>query len=269
MELAVHFRVLAAGDGGCDPHLSQSTLNVFRERIVETLLLLQSRIPWEDYEWAMRALRLVQLAHNYFRDDFGLACQLLVAGMEAAATKAVGREGFAVIHPDEAQWRAVAKSNPSIKRLLAAYRQYSANDRFLKKRFITFIQKYAPVETWEQLESPDSEWRKRDHERGDHRWDWVEAVRHRDEVHPNQLNKAAVRRILSDMYDFRSRFAHEGQSPPHRYADSRSRYFDVIFLYDKRTGAPGKRLLLPNFRLMAFITWQSINSYLHSLAAPI
>ena len=66
--------------------------------------------------------------------------------------------------------------------------------------------------------------------------------------------------MLHDAYGHRSGFIHRGESPPHQQPVSSNRFFEEVFEYDESRKSLA-RLIVPNFRLMAYIAQHSILNF--------
>ncbi len=260
LTLGIQFPVLVAGPGSHDSTLSQETATKLYNAIVEiTSILLKLRD--KDYIQVMRAIRLVHLAHLNKRMGFALAYYLLVSAIESVAQYAIEREKFAKSHPSEQRWKELAKHNADVKELLGAYRQERGNSRYLKRRFVEFVFDYCPPCLWHEMSHPMDNLASRLGEvQCELDWSWLPGKKWW-EVYPADLSEEMVRRILSDAYDHRSGFTHGGKPPPHRQPNSTNRFFDIQYELESR-GV--KRIVLPTFRLMAFIAQRSITTYAES-----
>jgi hypothetical protein len=257
--LGLQFPVRIAGPGSHNWQLSVQTLENYSLSLSEVTALLYN-LPHKDYIRVMRAIRLVQLAHNNVRDDFSLAYYLLVSAIETIAQKAVAKKEFAEKHPQEEAWKSASKNNPMVKELLTAYRDERGKTQYLRKRFVKYILDYCPPSQWSDLEHPMSNLQSFLQEimptgQYDHltEKEW-------DETYPSDLPENSVTEVLSDLYKYRSRFTHEGAAPPNRNPTSYNRYFDKEMEYDQNTGQL-RELLLPNFRLISFIAHRSILNF--------
>jgi len=264
-ELAIQYPVLTAGPGCHLCHLADQTIakldQSFREVIAAILAL-----PYRDYVQVMQAIRLFHLAQLMVREDFALAHYLLVSAIESIAQKALSRKKFARKHPKEEIWQQLAKSDQNFKELLAAYRNERGKQQYLWQRFVEFIMRYCPPQTWEQLESwfedfqlyleQLSGWKP-----------YFPTKKAFWDVYPSDLAETKIREILADAYTFRSNFTHRGEPPPYKNPISFNRFFDVEREYDwspDKSKMSEREWVLPNFRLMSFIARNSILAYAQS-----
>lgn len=272
--LGVQFPVLIAGPGAHHQKLSQETTTAFHQAIAEIVSLL-FKLPYKRYEQVLRAIRLVQLAHLNRKLDFALAYFLFISAIECVAALAIKRDVVKDRPSEEQVWRQIAESEEDVKELLEAYRELRGQNKYLGRRFVEFILKYCPVSSWDQMPHPfgtiishlgettegiDISWVTRKQ--------WYEVYPSDlpldlPEGSPLELQKYTIRKILSDAYDHRSRFAHEGRTPPHQTPVSHNKYFDIDFLYNSRAGGV-EQLILPNLHLIAFIAQRSILAYAKS-----
>jgi hypothetical protein len=256
--LGLQFPVLFAGSGANLPP-SDADLVQYQASIEEAHRLLLG-VSYESYVVLMRAMRLIQLAHNSVRDDFALGFYLLVSAIETLASTAIAREEVAERHPSEQQWTEVAKRDPLVKELLATYKDARGKNQYLKKRFVTFILRYCPPAVWAELENPlahlDQYLEKFDPPPGITKHE----IRQFFQIYPEDLPEDQVSEVLENLYNYRSIFTHKGQPPPHRSPTSSKRYFDKEEEFDPKTGK-SKTLILPNYRLVAFLVQRCAFAY--------
>ena len=225
--LALHFPVLIAGPGYHDWQLSGRSIAQY-EQSIKAVASLMSSLPFNDYVRFMRAMRLFQLAHNFERDDFALACYLLVSAIETIAERAISRKEAA---------------GPSHR----------------KKKFVQFVFRYCPPSQWAELDHP---WANRQS-----LWEvpypskafGYLTKRHWSEVYLDDLSEQDLEIVIDNLYQYRSTFTHHGAPPPHRDPVSFNRYFEVQTDYDAKRREC--RIVLPNFRLISFIAQRAILRY--------
>jgi len=178
------------------------------------------------------------------------------------AQLAIEKKTFVQQHPCEEKWKLLAKSCEYAKELLDAYKAEVSKSHYLKRRLVEFMFQYCSPSTWDELahstenlvsylteteEVPDLSWLT------EKRW---------PEVYPSDLSEDRIREILSDTYIHRSKFTHKGESPPHDQPNSHNRYFDSVLVWDKNKV---KWIVVPNFRLIAFIAQRSILEFISKL----
>lgn len=80
------------------------------------------------------------------------------------------------------------------------------------------------------------------------------------EIYPDDLNQDQIKDLLSQTYNYRSRFTHQGINPPHEDPDDNmNRFFQIINKYEGNTF---NRVILINYNLLSFIDRKSIIKYL-------
>ena len=80
------------------------------------------------------------------------------------------------------------------------------------------------------------------------------------EIYPDDLNQDEIKKLLSQTYNYRSRFTHQGINTPHVDPDDNiNRFFQIIYKYDGNTF---NRVKLINYNLLSFIDRKSIIKYL-------
>ena len=273
LELAVQHPVLTAGPGSHDTRLSEEYFQKLRTEIQETVRLLFD-LPYGLYKTIMQSIRLVHLAHLNKRDDFGLGYYLLISSMEPVARDAIRRKDVAPKHHALEEWKEIAKSNPEFERLLSTYQQEVGKNKYIGKRFEEFVMRYCPPDQWLELEHPRENSIKYSSElTGDnHNWEWI-TKKQWYEIYPEDLTEKEIRKLIFDAYTHRSKYTHEGENPPHRSPDSNNRFFDkeTVVDYDEKTEQFRgiHEIVLPNFRLIAFIARKSILNYLIKKAGEI
>ncbi|MDV6343996.1 hypothetical protein [Nitrosomonas sp. Is37] len=258
-QLAIVHPVLVADPGAVNSILSKSKQDQMREEISNLINILCS-LDYEMYRTVMQSLRLIHLSLLTKRDDFGLAYFLVVSAIESIAQKAIKRDKVKKKHPEEALWKEKAEEDPMFEALLDAYLESRGKNEYLRERFVKFIEKYAPVEKWEQyIEHPMQ--------------DMVDSIKevnplhnlehitgkHWFEKYPNDLTKDEIDLILSDVYVHRSCFVHRGEQPPHTNPNpSLNRFFQEVREYDDYNI---KELILPNYELLLGLAKNSIYNW--------
>jgi hypothetical protein len=262
--LAWTFPVLSAGPGAHDTRLASTTFTSYAESITAVTRLLL-RLSFTDYVRLFRAMRMVQLAHQVVRDDFGLGYYLLVSAIEVAASHAIPRNLVAEKHPEEDKWKVAARENETIRALLAAYKAERGKTQYLRQRFTRFILQYCPPSSWNELEHPHENLSAYLAEIAPQQRHDSLTRRSRFEIYPADLPEDFVLEVIGNLYKYRSNYTHEGVAPPHRHPVSYNHFFDHEFEYDEGTGTMAQ-LILPNFRLVAFIAQRSILAYAAALS---
>jgi len=255
LQLALLHPVLVAGPGCVHTTLSSATRDEYKTALSSLITRLHS-MPYKTYVILMQAIRLVHLSLLNKRDDFGLAYLLLVSAIESVAQQAVKRDSVRRTHPSEEAWKLKAGEVPAFAELLAAYRELRGHNQYLQERYIEFINRFAPPESWEDIVSHPLQ-------------DIVDSIKeispsrdlehvvrkHWFEKYPADLSAEQIREILADSYTHRSCFIHRGEQPPHREPTSFSRFFQEIHDFDG-THVVEKRLL--NYKLLLGIAQRSI-----------
>lgn len=261
VELALQYPVLTAGPGAHDTHLSNfEELKAQLQEIVQILF----DIPYNKYISVMQSIRLVQLAHLIKRDDFALGYYLLVSAIEITATEAIKRKDVIVKHPLYEQWQNISKTNYEVLKLLNAYQKEIGNNHYIGKRFVNFVMNYCPPDKWSELEHPYENMLAYASKQTNHDWSWATKKRW-DEIYPEDLTEQDIRKILSDIYKYRSNFTHKGEYPPNRIPESYNRYFDkelITKVDNKINRFYISETILPNFRLISFLAKRSIFNYI-------
>ena len=261
--LGLQFPILVAGPGSHDTILSkETTLNYIKE--LKTITQILFSISYDDYFIIMQSIRLVYLAHLSKRDDFALAYYLLVSSMESVAQVAIRRKSVAEKHPLEDRWNVLAKTNEEFSQILSAYKQERGKNSYLSKRFNKFIMTYCPPDKWNQLEHPEENRVSYLSEiTGADNFSWL-TKKQWYELYPEDLSSKMLEEVIANTYKYRSKFTHEGQSPPHNDPRSSNKFFDQQYEFDE-DNCKSTSLILANYRLIAFISKYSIYEYTKSL----
>lgn len=259
LALAIQFPVLVAGPGAHGVRPSKLTVEKYHTYVQDAISVLY-KVPYNRYLDLMQSIRLVHLAHINKRDDFSLAYALIIAAIESVAQIAIPRDDVKEQHPAEDDWISRSLSDSVFKELFAAYRQERGKNQYHARRFVEFILRYCPVNSWDGLESPYSDIAKfRAELTGETPDNWL-TERRWFECYPSDLNEGQIKIMLRDAYKHRSGFIHRGVSPPHQQPDSSNRFFEEVFEYDESRKSLA-RLIVPNFRLMAYIAQHSIVNF--------
>jgi hypothetical protein len=213
LQLALLHPVRVAGPGAIHTSLSSARRDKY-EKAISSLITRLHALPYNTYLVVMQAIRLVHLSLLNKRDDFGLAYLLIVSAIESVAQHAVKRDRVKEIHPSEATWKLKASDDQAFAELLAAYRKMRGKNKYLKERYIEFIRKFAPVESWEEIVVHPLQDLADYVKETSPAHDMEHAVRkHWAEKYPADLPAEQIREILSDSYTHRSFFIHRGEQP--------------------------------------------------------
>ncbi len=180
-----------------------------------------------DYKKCMQAIRMIQLAHNNYEEDFDLSFSMLVAAIESIAQKAMPEPGEHELHT---KWKASTKVDPELKVLFQYYCKLRVHDKRLKDRFADFIFQYFPTEQWSKLFDDDV---LRNGFKSDLKSS-LEDIRGETELTPLHFTPKQLKDIVKATYSYRSNFIHRGESTPHRDSTSLSvnRFFQEQFNHD-------------------------------------
>ena len=260
-QLALQHPILTAGPGFVQTSLSGERINCYYcaiSALVEKLLSVKR----DTYLIAMQAIRLVHLSLLNKRNDFGLAYLLIVSAIEAVAQKAIKRDWVKCTRPSEDRWRDRAKEDPEFGEVLSRYLEARGKEQYLKERYISFIERFAPVACWEEIVAHPLQ------DVADYvselspAHDMTHVVgKHWFEKYPSDLPAEQIRQILEDSYTHRSCYIHRGEQPPHTETTSVNRFFQEYREYD---GLRLTEMLLPNYELLLGIAQRSITSWIGS-----
>ncbi len=258
LSLGLNFPVLLAGPGSTHSSLSKNEMDRYQDCFREVVSTLYN-VPYKRYIELMQAFRLVQLSYLSYRDDFALSYSLLIAAIESIATSAISPNDVKDKNPLEQEWEIAAKEDKTFREAFKAYKAERGKNQYLMRRFLNFILSYCPILSWNELPHPHESLASFIVEHTGEPaegWSWLTDKRWGD-IYPSDLPSDYIEKILKDAYKHRSGFVHKGMSPPHQVPVSSNRYFDLIhdFDYQKRSL---KTLIVPNYRLMSFITKRSI-----------
>ncbi len=191
-----------------------------------------------DFQKGMQVIRLINLAHQSYRNDFDLAFSLVVAAIEAIAQIAVKTEDIPDIlneeehfkddvnpkHQDYNEWK---KCKEYYGEFLDHYKQLKRfveenhKNRELKKRFQGFILKYCPLSEWEIKEES-----KYSLLTGIDDLNTIKTIRNVLEDRPIDFPGD----IFRDTYNYRSKYFHAGKHTDHNMPTCQifSRFFQQI-----------------------------------------
>lgn len=255
ISLAIQNPILVAGPGAVNSYVSKSDLEEYIKEVDKTITLLW-KIPIKKYKEFMYAIRLATLSIYNLREDFALSYYLMCSSIESIAQRAIKIKSQK--HPCEAKWEERAKSDPEFNMIFKEYKKERNKNKYLSEKFKEFILKYCPVTEWNKLKHPMEE-----RFNGvcssimDNKWitekKWYE-------IYPDDLNQDQIKDLLSQTYNYRSRFTHQGINPPHEDPDDNmNRFFQIINKYEGNTF---NRVILINYNLLSFIDRKSIIKYL-------
>ena len=261
-ELALNHVVLVAGPGANHSRVSEEKLcGMFRE--LESLTSKLLSVDIKTYRIAMQSIRLVHLSLVVKRDDFGLAYLLVVSAIEAVAQHAIKRNKVKKKHPKEAEWKQRSKEDIQFKELFESHLESRGNNQHLRERFVSFIEKFAPVDKWsDYVQHPMSDLADTVKVHGD-----ADSFNHLTqqnwfEKYPEDLSSEEIRSIISDAYVHRSCFIHRGEQPPHTDPNpSLHRFFQDYRSYDSHEIT---EKLLPNYELLVGLAKNSITNWLNT-----
>lgn len=265
-DIAIQFPVITAGTGSHNVRISSMELNDWYGRLQEMIDILFD-LPYKKYTHAMQTIRLVHLAHMNKRDDFGLAYYLLVSSLETFSTEAIKRNKVIPnISPDEEKWKKISEENGGeFAELFKEYIAVKKKDKLIGKRFIEFILKYCPPKEWDNLKHPYEEWEESLEEHIGHKS--RKMTKSWDEKYPEDLTDDEIKKLLKDLYTYRSNFTHRGENPPYRNTDSTEKFFQIENVYKKQMLEEfeievSEAILLPNYSLISFIANRAITNFL-------
>ena len=255
ISLAIQNPILVAGLGAANSYVSKSYLEEYIKEVDKTITLLW-KIPIKKYKEFMYAIRLATLSLYNLREDFALSYYLMCSSIESIAQSAIKRKSQK--HPCEAKWMKRAQSDPEFNMVFEEYKKERGHNKYLSERFQEFILKYCPVTEWNKLKHPMEE---RLNVVGSSIMDykWI-TEKKTFEIYPDDLNQDEIKKLLSQTYNYRSRFTHQGINTPHEDPDDNiNRFFQIIYKYDGNTF---NRVKLINYNLLSFIDRKSIIKYL-------
>lgn len=245
---------------------SRKTVIKKYEEMKELITNLLS-LPYNKYAEFMRSMRLINLSHNYLRDDFALSYYLQISAIESVAQLAITRNKvkYKPGRVKEKRWEELSKEYPEVKELNSLYKKARGENHYVSERFVSFIKKYCPVSLWNDLEHPRAEEVELAKEY-QHDSSWLLKERS-GSLNPKSLSEEQVDKIIKDMYEHRSRFTHQGLNPPHQYPNGPDQYFQVNFIYlEKNDEYYYEELILPNFSMVAYIAKTSIVNYINEIS---
>ncbi|MDA2095474.1 hypothetical protein PDN23_22955 [Bacillus cereus] len=257
-KFAKHHPILITGPGAHKTNISEERIEELHQELQEFITILY-KVPFKRYTEIMQSIRLVQLAFLNMREDFALSYYLLISAIEPFASKAIKRNKVVSKHQLNEKWEKLAEENEDVFHLFEEYRRLTGENKQLKKRFVEFILEYCPPNQWNQLEHPSEGDLAGMPEDFRSRFNWI-TEKGCDEVYPENLPEEEIRNILSDAYNHRSQYTHEGKNPPHSSPNSALKYFEMQMIQSEEYSYIN--VIYPNFNLMSFIAKKSIQNYL-------
>ena len=252
-ELAIQFNVVVAGPGAVMPRVSPARMGVLTERVQGLVRSLEA-IDVDKRRRVLQAARLHHLAQQFVREDFELGFALIVASIEAMAGLAISRESvFSHLQYSsvEEEVRAFCESRGG--EVGGWFKMKIRDQALLKKKFVIYIMKYAPVSRWEEvrhslsdlMESRPPEWPSSPTNDAT-RKAWFE-------LYPDDLSAEDIEAILARSYDDRSVFLHTGARSSHQYPTGLERFFTIVDEFDLKK-LESKRFVVANFETMLTIS---------------
>lgn len=245
----------------CSYALSDATLQKHHDDVAHIIKKL-NEIHHSDYVILMQAIRLVHLSISYKKEDFGLAYLLAISAIESVAQHAIELGKERRRNPKEKLWKKLVAGNDDLIELLNSYTDARSQNKFIKERYIEFINAFAPSQEWGRItrhHMQDSD-------------DYILEQTGRPpitsrrriplEVYPEDLTAEQVERILSQSYAHRSSFIHRGKQPPHKHPNPYTRYFQTFISYKNGTY---NSELIPNHELIIGIALCSMRGWMNSL----
>lgn len=257
--LAIQNPILIAGPGFRNVRLSKDELEKIKKDL-NLLIHLLWELPINIYRNFMSSIRLSALSIYSVRSDFALGYYLMSSSIESIAQVAIKRKSKK--HPYESKWEERSEIDHEFNMVFQAYKKERGYNKYLSERFAKFILKYCPIEEWKGLKHPMEESFKTLYD-NNFNYNWITQKRW-DEIYPEDLTEDEVKKLLEETYDYRSRFTHKGENPPHKSPnDTMNRFFEVIHEYKDNTY---KDIVLINYRLLSFINRRSIINYLEKIS---
>lgn len=260
--IALTYPVLSSGPGCETTILPEDTQKKYNDDISYIIKKLHT-IPYQKYIILMQAIRLIHLSLSNKRDDFGLAYLLIISAIESVAQHAITRDKVKQKHLDESLWSKRARSDEDFLRLLAAYKEARGQKKYLKERYVKFINTFAPTSVWEEI-IPHPLQDIVDNYKNDLPYSHLDHITEKQlhEVYPSDLTAQQVNTILSDSYSHRSCYIHRGKQPPHQEPTHYDRFFEK-HIEIKESSKITK--LLPNYELLAGVAQHAIRKWMDSI----
>jgi hypothetical protein len=245
-ELAIQHNVLIAGPGYQNPRLASAYEATLAARLV-TLVDALELLDTPRFTQVMQAIRLHHLGLLARRMDFELGFSLIVASLEAMAQIAIARDQIPAVSysPEELVIKEFCEAKAG--KIGGWFKSKVRDQGRLKARFIEYVFRFAPVDSWTEQRHPLSETMEYlDEVSGSQAGgrDWV-TRKSRDEVYPEDLSVEELRAIIASTYEDRSGFLHAGTRSTHASPQSYNRYFDAVDVYDYdfRAATRGRRFV--------------------------
>lgn len=229
-QLATLHPIVVRGPGA-NCHVHKDVLEIWNRQLSIEISNLW-KLPYKDgkkfdYKKCMQAIRMIQLAHNNYEEDFDLSFSMLVAAIESIAQKAMPEPGKHELHT---KWKTSTKDDPELKELFQYYCKLRIHDKRLKDRFADFVFQYFPTEQWWDLYDDDV----LRNGFNSSRKSSTEHIRRHSELTPYHFTEEQLKDIVKDTYNYRSNFVHRGESTPHQQPTSCSwqRFFEEQYNHD-------------------------------------
>lgn len=249
-EMALRNPVLTAGAGAQLRNPSEEDQAADQRntsKLIETLHGLKPK----QYQAAMQAIRLVHLSMMGIREDYGLGYLLIVSALESAAQVATKRSDYDVKHENLPDWESVAETNHACRLLLEEYKKMQVNNKHLTKRYVDFIFKYCPLDSWPSLIKSSL------------RLHFIGFAWHYSNIMQTELagigiqSYDEIRTLIGDSYKFRSKYVHEGKTPPNTQKNADGALWELMYK-DENPTTPIK---LPTYTLLFLLAQYSISAW--------
>jgi hypothetical protein len=254
--------------GNCCNHIVPSDpdyehyVNTLRQL---TLFLKSPQLEPGKREQILRSMELLARAISLQKVDHGLALSLTVAAIEAAAdahyadlkpVEFLNQQENGEVDKFKSFVHSLRVDNADIyrqhksalRRIVSRTIDYFANQFYSTRKFIRFVERYAPYATWdslarhpyfdlrggEQLIHPEPPWSQR----------------------PSGISEEGLERLLKDTYGYRSKYVHCALQPPGAGATTTSTYFEKIFDWNSECETSVIKLsLLFGIARKCLLTW--------------
>lgn len=268
-ELAVQFNVLIAGPGYQQPQLASAHESELAIRLVSLVEALD-QLDQVLFTKVMQAIRLHHLGLLARRMDFELGFSLLVASLEAMAQIAIPRDQIPAVSysPEELEIKEFCEQK---KGNVGGWFKSKVRDQGrLKARFIEYIFRFAPVESWVEQRHPLSDVMDyvaeiRGDEGGEPHWS---TKKQWHETYPEDLSVEELRQVVASTYDDRSRFLHAGTKTAHENPQSYNRFLDVIDIHEVEASTVERRVVV-TFDTLNTISRIALMRFLSGVSRPV
>ncbi|WP_394512586.1 hypothetical protein [Priestia aryabhattai] len=276
--------IITGGPGAYDTRLTRENEDKYIYNIKEAVEVLFD-LPDNVYIYIMQAIRMIHLAHLNKREDFALSYSLIISAIEAIAQKYKSKEEKLKEKEEkerkknrkllEPKWIELSKDNLDIQALFDEYQDLlskkSGDVLTLTERFVNFILENCPIEKWNEFEHPRknrSDKNQEDIKKSSLPEEFKRKMRPSpyeliDGIQPTDLTLEQINNILRDLYKHRSKFVHRGESPPHIYPVSYSRFFDSFLISNKENDELNE-IVVPTYDFLSFIAYHSIINFAKS-----